>query len=332
VWSALVTAMLAWSTPPSADAIPLAWDAPAECPDEAAVRARVAGLLAASNVETIAPGFVISARVRTTAEGYRLDLDLGEGQRQIEARECGELADAAALIVAIAIDPFALASAEPALEPAPPEPDPPPRTPSRAIDPFEPPLVSTAGVADRTGVRRSVPTLAMRGGAGVDVALWRPVGASFVLGFGVVGRGYRVDLLGRYAAPSHAIAPSHRAIYASTQQWSIGIAACYSATFERVRALELPLCGGAEVGAMHARGHGTAIVPRANRAPWVAVSAGPGFAWKLGRRVALWASAEAVVLITAPRFVTDRGTVVLQPNRAGFRALAGIELRFRGER
>jgi hypothetical protein len=331
VWPAIVA--LAWGVPVAEPAIPLRWEAPAECPDEAEVQRRAATLLTASAVDVGVPSFEASAHVEATADGYALELRISGGDdagvRRLAARDCSELAQATALIVAIAIDPNAGASPpqpEPVGRASDPPPDPPPPPPPPIVADDEPaptPLDARGGDRrDRARVR-----LALRGGAGMDVALWRPIGASVLLGIGVIGRNFRVDLLGRYAAPTTA-STADDAIRASAQQWSVGVAGCWSPRFDRVPKLELPLCGGAEAGAMHAKGSGAALHGRHNRAPWIAASAGPGFAWVLDRRVAVWVSAEAVVLLAGPRFVTDRGTVVIDPRRAGFRALAGVELRF----
>lgn len=329
MWPAIV--VLAWAAPVAESMIPLKWEAPPECPSEAEVQRRAADLLAASDVDVETPTIAASARVDATADGYALELHIvggdAAGERRIAAHDCGELAQATALIVAIAIDPSAGSPFAPAPDPpsAAPDPVPPVATISRAPDPGRAPNEHDARSADRSSGARV--RFALRGGVGIDVALWRPIGASALVGAGVIGRNFRVDLLGRYAAPTTA-STAGDAIRASAQQWSIGVAGCWSPHFEAVPKLDLPLCGGAEAGAMHARGSGSALHGRRNRAPWIAVSAGPGFAWAFDSRVAVWVSAEAVVLIAGPRFVTDRGTVVIDPHRAGFRALAGVEVRF----
>ncbi|MBC8071587.1 MAG: hypothetical protein IAG13_24890, partial [Deltaproteobacteria bacterium] len=77
-------------------------------------------------------------------------------------------------------------------------------------------------------------------------------------------------------------------------------------------------------------GVGPGLAGRRTRAPWLAVSLGPRLAWAFIPRMALWAGVEGVVTLARPRLVTDEGTLVLQPGRAGLRALAGVELRFAG--
>lgn len=339
---------LAWSAPSDGRPVPLSWEAPAECPDEGAVRERARALLAASDVDVGETPVRASARVHAIAGGYALDLHLDGGDRvgdrHLEATECAELAHAAALIVAIAIDTSAgTGTPEPEdVERLPPTQPMQPTQPTSAVEATRASVdedtaaprvipVDPSG-ADHHTNRRRLPRFALRGGAGVDVGLWRPVGASVAFGAALVGRGYRIELTGRYGAPSIRRARDNRAIGASAQQWAIGVAGCYAPDFDRAPRLELTLCAGFEAGRIHARGTGSAVDARSDRAPWLAGSFGPGLAWRLSSSIAVGLSAEAVVLLGVPRFVTDRGTEVFQPNRAGFRTLAGLEARFGIER
>lgn len=109
----------------------LHWSAPSGCPESAAVRARIAALLAHSAVS--GDGLRVRGRVARQPDGrYRLVLSLRErehsAQRTLVARECTSLAHAAAWLVAVALDPSVRAP-EPASMPdaspeeAPGEPD-----------------------------------------------------------------------------------------------------------------------------------------------------------------------------------------------------------------
>lgn len=110
------------------DRLALTWTAPEGCPDDAMVRAEVVRLLGGA----IPAGEPVAAEGTTeaTAGAFRLTLRTrmndADGERVLEAAACGELADAAALIVALMIDPEAVAeapSAEPGPEPEPELPD-----------------------------------------------------------------------------------------------------------------------------------------------------------------------------------------------------------------
>lgn len=120
-------------------ALQLEWTAPASCPARDDVLARVDELLESSP----APDRTVSARGHVTeAAGrprYRLDLVVmgnEANRRSLSGDDCAHLADAAALILALALDPEALTRGEPApaptdaglappIEAAPPKPPPP---------------------------------------------------------------------------------------------------------------------------------------------------------------------------------------------------------------
>lgn len=151
--------LASWMAGPASAQLPdavldLRWDAPDGCPDVDAVRAAVGRLVrrpdAASAERVVARG-----AVRPEASRFRLRLSTGEGdaaaERELTADGCQALADAAALILALMIDPGA---GPPAV---PPPDEPPPREPPPADDPdpasSPPPAPGTAAPA----VERAAP-------------------------------------------------------------------------------------------------------------------------------------------------------------------------------
>lgn len=79
------------------------WRAEGDCPSEGQVRGEVARLLGG-----VIPGEApaVDARVERAANAWRLRLRVGaESERRLEAASCALLAEATALIVALAIDP-----------------------------------------------------------------------------------------------------------------------------------------------------------------------------------------------------------------------------------
>ncbi len=111
---ALLSAWAVLAGPPE-PGLSVQWDAPAGCPDGAVVRARVVRLVG----EEAARKARLTARAAVRAEGGRWALELelagetGAGKRSLSAGRCEELAGAAALVIAIAVDPRAvLAGAE----------------------------------------------------------------------------------------------------------------------------------------------------------------------------------------------------------------------------
>lgn len=125
--AALVFARLSVAAPPvAAPPVDLTWQAPRECPDGGAVLHMVAGLLRQPGGDD-APGRAV-ARGHVTRAGATWELRLalrGRGsdyRRTVRAESCQVLARAAALLVAIHLDPLAVARGLPAAAVAPPAP------------------------------------------------------------------------------------------------------------------------------------------------------------------------------------------------------------------
>jgi hypothetical protein len=78
----------------------LSWVAPVGCPDEASVRGDVQRLLSGSQASAAA-----RADVTHTGDSWRVVVTMNGGERRLEAASCRALADATALIVAMAVDP-----------------------------------------------------------------------------------------------------------------------------------------------------------------------------------------------------------------------------------
>ena len=109
--------MVAAAAHAEADSLSFAWVAPETCPTREEVLARVRGHLGAApdSLPNGAPEVV--AEVTQSATGYALELKwtLAEASesRHIEASTCNEVARAAALVIALAIDPNARLDATP---------------------------------------------------------------------------------------------------------------------------------------------------------------------------------------------------------------------------
>lgn len=305
----------------------LSWDAPAQCPSVEQVRERVDELLVvapaegeaiAAEVQVVASeaGFVASLRLRSGEQ---------EGLRELGDPDCRELAEALALIIALAVDPE-LMSREPiaAEEPEPvaeePEPvadeqpDPVEEQPDpkeEAPDPIEdqppepPPTTSLRGFG-----------LALRGGAAFAVIA--PASARVQLSASSFGRWWRAELGISTSIPQPI----------DIGRFSITAAELRGCFVPERRAVEFPLCVGVEAGAM--TGVGTVGGGRRATAPWLAASPGVGVSWVLLQdRLALDLRADALLPIVRPAFASDEGRLLL---RAGFGAqvLAGLEVRFGG--
>jgi hypothetical protein len=100
--------------------------------------------------------------------------------------------------------------------------------------------------------------------------------------------------------------------------WTSGLRGCR--TFGPAAA-----CGGGELGRMI--GHGMYVPrPRKAGALWGAVSGSLWFRRHLGGAAAIYAGLEGILPITRPRFTVGDDPLVYQPGAVGARALIGLEL------
>ena len=94
-----------------------------------------------------------------------------------------------------------------------------------------------------------------------------------------------------------------------------------------LRPIELPLCGGIELGSMHGRGVGLDI-PARTRLLWVALTASAGIIWMPSRWVGVWADAVLVVPVSRPVFEAENVGRIHKPAAAAFAGMLGVEARF----
>lgn len=94
------------------------------------------------------------------------------------------------------------------------------------------------------------------------------------------------------------------------------------------RPVEVPVCGGIELGRM--RGTGTGIAqPRTTHLLWAALTASVGLIWMPSRWAGvLWVDAALQVPVSRPVFAVEGLGRVFQPAPAGFAGTIGVEARF----
>lgn len=100
---------------PARAQLELRWDAPVECPTGGDVRAEVTRLLGGPMPEGLS--LRAEGEARRTDDGWTMRLhtsmDGEDGEREVASARCEELGEAAALILALMIDPAAVADNEP---------------------------------------------------------------------------------------------------------------------------------------------------------------------------------------------------------------------------
>jgi hypothetical protein len=112
--SAVVLAIVLSGVPVRANVerLQLEWRAPLGCPSDSDVEDAIEARLGAAAAQT-GPTLRATAQVTGRPNAYRLELQTAQGERSLTARSCSEIAGAAALILALLIDPEADASSAP---------------------------------------------------------------------------------------------------------------------------------------------------------------------------------------------------------------------------
>lgn len=302
---------------PVTSELALAWQAPGACPDSAWARARIAAHLGRAIGEGTAQ---LSARVeiRSQAPGFRLWLSMSDtetrSERSIEDARCEDLADAAALIIALAVGESAQAGAKPAAPSAPVK----PATDSEIIPALQGKPRPLAQTRDR-GLRVQL-------GGVLDYGFLPEPGIGPALWVGLQGNRLGIYLGARGLLPQQSQGKKRVRV----DQWAGSIAGCLRA-FSRAR-IELLPCADLELGRVDASGRG--LSENLDRHT-LFVGLGARVALKLRVWNSIWVSAEPglSVPLLRPRFVTldtAAGTerTLYTPQPVSGRASLGIELHF----
>ncbi len=273
--------------------------------------------------------------LRQEESGWYAVVEAGASRRTLPVAEsCAQAADAAALVVAIALDPTAVESSESA-EPVPepePEPKPPPPLPtlpqpSPGAEPEPAPDAPASTAPPRAAPRepqggRSGVTghTSLAGGVGWGVV--EQITAAVVAQAGVGWTRARAFIDATFTPPRtvDVDASSVRFIH-----WAVGVGGC--GRFGLAARWSLEPCGAIELGQLLARPRGLDASSNATET-WAAVRAGPHVLWWASRFVGLRIGAEALVPILRPSFNVGGAGRVAQPGPIGVRATAGLEIRF----
>lgn len=287
----------------AADDLPIAivWDAPAECPDFEALKAefrRVAGRVPP-------PPERLSADVtvrRGAGRGWLLTLATRTGtrvgERRLAGSDCAELMRAAALILALMINPKAGF-----VEALPPPPPPPPPVPVPA------PEDRFAAGAD----------LQLGGGALPGVA--PGVGVRFA----AAAAAFSAELRASFWTSRSTASSSDPTAGGTFSFFDTGAAGCGRAW--RGRRVSPALCLGASLAHLHASGYGVSNPGQAS-AWWPAAFAEANLRVRITRRNAVRLAAQAVIPAGNPTFELAGVGHVFQPASIWLRGALGWELHF----
>lgn len=345
--AAMVTLLIVASPASEGRPVELRWDAPQRCPDEAALRGQVDEILGGSlglprprPLSVIAvvrdQGDTLSLRVFTVGEA-------GMRERALRYdRDCELLTRAAAVVIAITIDPASIGrlsrEALTLLEPNPPAPEPPPEPePTPEASPEPPPAAPVVTPLPSPEPRTPPPAPAdpprakwrpngsLRALGGIGVGELPGVGGGVTAAAALVFRHLRIEL-------AASVWPARRLRINGTGSetggdflmWSLGPRLC--GVLHPQRLLEVPLCAGVEVGQVHVQGVGLED-SRSARVTWIAGVVAPALVVVPLRRLGLWLAPELLIPTRANYSITGIGSIFSAQPVAG-RVMAGIELRF----
>lgn len=312
-----------------APAVELEWHAPEDCPDAAWVTSRLAAYL--DRAPALDEPTRVDAEVRRFDDGaWELTLRFEarpEEPRVLTSHSCEGLAEAAVVVVAIAVAPDAIAVAPDAVadEPSVPSPDepasaPPPATPPPAT-PRNAATITRSGDAARGATRPVELSVTALAGVGVGAV---PVGLAFAPSLAASARRWRVGLAALYEPTRSLRLPDLPASGSDVMHWALGPEACWL-PHPRPR-LALPVCGGIELGQLVAAPV-QLVDGQRRRSLWAAVTLATGLRARVHRRVALWLAPAAVITLTPARVVVQgEPSPLFRTTPVGFRGLAGLEV------
>ncbi|MBX3130614.1 MAG: hypothetical protein KF718_28100 [Polyangiaceae bacterium] len=313
----------AWLTAGPARAgepIELEWSAPDGCPTRQDVLSRAAALLGQTESEQ---RILARGRIRAAEGEFELELETvtsdGTGRRRLRAGQCEELAQPAALLLALAVNPAVTAP-----EPAPPEPTPEPA----ALDSTPPAAAPAAPVAPPRGPRPAEGARESRWAARLGLGVAGDVGALPTPAPGIAGS-VGAALGGTTLEARLTVLLEQRTEVGGGRGGAFtlttgGLSACHDVAAAPVL---LAPCLGVEVGRLSGAGFGV-TEPGSGSALWVAGLAGLRGVEALTDGLGVWVGAELVVPVGRPEFVLENVGVVHRPARAGGRAAIGAEVRF----
>jgi hypothetical protein len=332
--------------PASTGSVEFRWDAPAEhCPTESEVLAQLERLLGGSVAEQGDRRLAAIARVRREADG-RWDLRLwtvaedATSERSMSGSDCAVLAEAAALLAAIAIDPSVLSrgeASEAAVEQAEQaetvegeeaEPVPEPEPPAEAEPPEpEPPTTEAPPQPEPPPRPRRRFSVAAGANAGISYGDLPGVGPILRLGLAMQWPRARFELEGHYGFLRRARFEDGDMVGADLRHGMVIARGC-GVVRPRVGKLEFPICGGLEGGALVGSGVGFTVIEN-GQLPWLALDVAAGLAWAPIPRLAIGVRVEPWVALLRGRFTAEQGSTELwRPLPLGVRAVAGLEARF----
>lgn len=269
------------------------WSSERACVRAESIAARVEALL---GTDRVPPATTLGLTATQSGDAWTVALDLQAGelsrQRELRGDDCEVLTEAVALVVAVQLDPVAVAAVvEPVVAPAiVPEPDvvPEPASESREPDvaPRPPPLP----------LPRSRPRAVLGASIGGEIGISPRSAAAFALDVGVTWKHVRLELGGLTS-----LGPDARPVDGVSSRFRLFAGVVRGCGVIVRDAIEFPICGALEIGELWARARGLDD-PRTVHAFWLAPVIGIRPRWNATRRVALGVLIDVVIPIYRHEF------------------------------
>ncbi len=321
--------------------LPVHWHGPPACVDPSSMTSTLVELTGQPPPTDVE----LSLRAEPREHGWTISLHLHgsdlELQRTLEGRDCTTLTAAVALVIAVRLDPVAVTDGiwpEPTrvipVEPAPTEPvpiepvpvgEPAPETPpppsSRST--VEPTAATESPTPERPRGNRLVPRVVVGTTVSGELGVLPRGAAAFELTAGAAWPRARLELGGLTSIGPDAAAQSLPSVGGRFALLTGLLRACGVVARDR---LEVPLCGGLELGRLRATGTGLRE-PATIDAPWIAITGGARPQWVPVPRVALGAALELMAPLQRHRFAIEEAGPVHAVAPVGARLGLHLELR-----
>ena len=296
--------------------VPVVWDAPAGCPDESTIRARVGELVVPDPLRDR----WVFATVREHDGRYNATIRVSDSpsvSRRVDADSCQELANVAIAVVAVSLTEPPVVEPAPAVEALPLDPVQPEEEPI----PTEPASPPAPDAPQRSQLGRGALRLDGAVGWGAMPGVGGGMAITPALLWPHARLELRAGLWGRRTIRYASEVERHLTLRMAT----LALRGCGVGVEGR---WEFPMCGGVEGGLLIAQARNVELLHAPAR-PWLAVHASVGVAVRMTDRVALTLSAE-------PWLAIVRGTMLqlsstLEGRRYGARGFLGLDVRFGGE-
>jgi hypothetical protein len=266
----------------------LTWEAPASCPDAQAVRDMLQRVVDPAQAASIR---AVRAKIVQNGIEYELDLELqtlhGSQRSRLSAEQCRTFVELLALELSLSAAPGEALAV-----------------------PAEAPRATLGWGARASATLATGPTPAPAPGVALALALSR--------------RRMRLELAASYAFRREIYYAEPPAVGVWLDMFGGEARGCYGLALRRI---ELPLCAGAELGALG--GSALGVEQRTTgRQLWAALFAAPALRVGLAGPLSLWLELGVWIGLRRPSFGVQNLPVLYTPELFGVRGAAGLALHF----